>query len=540
MWRSLHIFSVLALLGACQPRQSVDRAVSGPSGERPPSNPGTGGRSPSAHASGGTSGTGGAGGPESDAAAAPGAPSPGDNQPSADAAAVAQPQGAACTTNTQCQSGACADGVCCNTACLGPCQACDVAGQEGTCTPVPKGQDPDDECAMEPASSCHFDGTCDGQGACAHYAAGTVCLPGSCTGGVERAGGTCNGQGQCTSGATQACRSGVCAGSSCGDKCTANEQCQAGFFCDAGTCKGKRGLAASCTMDPQCASGHCVDQVCCATDCSQGCYACNLAGSAGTCIAVADGQDPGKECSAEAASTCGRAGGCNGRGSCKLFPMGTPCGAALCSDAIATSAKVCSGTGQCQAGTTKPCGDFACKGNVCATTCTTGAECKDGLTCSGGACVLAPASKLGSLQVLDTANAAGWSAQKDFQIGSAGAHPWTDWPDSYVASIDAAAAGLAGSDWVKVTAASKKYQAGPQAMVTLNATADVYLAVDDRWGNPPAWLAGWSNSKLKLRVFESASKSFPFTLYVKTGQTGTVSVPAIGDNNGYDYFIIVK
>jgi hypothetical protein len=480
------------------------------------------------------------GGAESDAA--PSTPAA-DTAAAPDLPPAKQAQGAVCATDDACQSGFCADGICCNVACDGLCQACDVAGQEGTCTPVPKGQDPDDECAMEPASSCHLDGTCDGKGACARYAAGTECMPGSCTAGVQRAGGICNGQGQCAVGATQPCKSGVCAGSSCGDKCTANEQCQAGFFCDAGTCKVKLALAAACTTGPQCASGHCVDQVCCATDCTQGCYACNLAGSAGACTAIADGQDPGKECIAEAATTCGKAGGCNGRGACKLFASGTMCGAPTCASAVATTAKTCNGQGACQSGASKPCGDYVCKGTACATTCAGDGDCKAGLRCTDGVCAMPPpppVSKLGALQVLDTANADGWSTQKDFQIGSGGAHPWSEWPNSYVASIEGAPAGLLGSDWVKVKAESKKYKDGPQAKITLNAAADVYLAVDDRWGDDPSWLSGWTKSAVKLSVFETATKAFPFTLYVKTGQTGTLSLPAIGDNDGYDYFVIVK
>jgi hypothetical protein len=54
--------------------------------------------------------------------------------------------GDACTTATECASGFCADGVCCNTACGGSndtdCQACAMAkgaGQDGTCAAIPGG-----------------------------------------------------------------------------------------------------------------------------------------------------------------------------------------------------------------------------------------------------------------------------------------------------------------------------------------------------------------------------------------------------------------
>ena len=56
--------------------------------------------------------------------------------------------GDACTASTECTSGLnCVDGVCCNSACTGTCEACNVTGHLGTCTPVPSGQDPAAECA---------------------------------------------------------------------------------------------------------------------------------------------------------------------------------------------------------------------------------------------------------------------------------------------------------------------------------------------------------------------------------------------------------
>jgi hypothetical protein len=42
--------------------------------------------------------------------------------------------GQGCTYDSDCTSGHCADGVCCNSACTGNCEACNLAGTEGTCT----------------------------------------------------------------------------------------------------------------------------------------------------------------------------------------------------------------------------------------------------------------------------------------------------------------------------------------------------------------------------------------------------------------------
>jgi hypothetical protein len=43
------------------------------------------------------------------------------------------PQGGACSEPSQCGTGNCADGVCCDTACDQPLQQCNLPGQAGTC-----------------------------------------------------------------------------------------------------------------------------------------------------------------------------------------------------------------------------------------------------------------------------------------------------------------------------------------------------------------------------------------------------------------------
>ena len=43
------------------------------------------------------------------------------------------PQGGACITPAQCTTDFCVDGVCCNTACNGPMEQCNLPGEAGTC-----------------------------------------------------------------------------------------------------------------------------------------------------------------------------------------------------------------------------------------------------------------------------------------------------------------------------------------------------------------------------------------------------------------------
>jgi hypothetical protein len=152
--------------------------------------------------------------------------------------------------------------------------------------------------------------------------------------------------------------------------------------------------------------------------------------------------------------------------------------------------------------------------------------------------------KIAGLTVHDTMLAANWAIQRDFQIGTGGAHPWTDYPSTYIASLDSAANFFLGNEWIRVDAQSKKFTAGPQATIRLNGTADVYLLVDDRWAADPdvglTWLTGWNNAGFKIQVFEiPGNQTRPFSVFRKTGQTGNVDLPKIGDSSAFNYFIIV-
>jgi hypothetical protein len=101
-----------------------------------------------------------------------------------------RPLGACCTMGSQCQSGNCADGVCCNAACGGTCQSClaiDTGGSDGTCAQVVAGTDPDGECTF--GTVCDASGVCSGCGASATPSGG-VC-PAVCTGGCVNGGTTC-------------------------------------------------------------------------------------------------------------------------------------------------------------------------------------------------------------------------------------------------------------------------------------------------------------------------------------------------------------
>jgi hypothetical protein len=84
----------------------------------------------------------------------------------------------------ECQGGlSCADGFCCNQACGGACEACDLAGKIGSCSPVPAKAQPHHGAACPGAGTPTCGGSCDGTNrtACAVPPASTKAIKATCT-----------------------------------------------------------------------------------------------------------------------------------------------------------------------------------------------------------------------------------------------------------------------------------------------------------------------------------------------------------------------
>ncbi|HRI65732.1 MAG TPA: DUF1566 domain-containing protein, partial [Polyangium sp.] len=163
-----------------------------------------------------------------------------------------------CSTATQCFSEFCVDGVCCNTACAGTCEACSGLTNNGVCTPMAKGTDPDGECTKgvcSGARACEYENgeTCSiGENCISTFCVVGLCCPTACAQGASCETGICvcpgttritcdDGTNACTEGATD---DDNCV---CKDAATDDDNCGAcGTKCDP-------------TKHQDCLSGVCED-----------------------------------------------------------------------------------------------------------------------------------------------------------------------------------------------------------------------------------------------------------------------------------------
>jgi len=221
--------------------------------------------------------------------------------------------GTPCEDEWSCISGLCVDGVCCDDGCQGLCERCYDPQAPGVCTVVADAVD-EDSCSTTELNCLDGICACDGGGLCKPSSAvacvqGTDCASGVCVGGI-----CCDGActGDCVS-----CNSAHTGGAQ--GACLAIEegrddldQCLGVIACDGeGQCFA-RDDGAACDAAYQCASGHCVDGVCCENACEDQCARCDGVltdeRQAGQCDAISAGEDPQNECPSIA--TCDGARDC--------------------------------------------------------------------------------------------------------------------------------------------------------------------------------------------------------------------------------------
>lgn len=183
--------------------------------------------------------------------------------------AAGKPLGAACTSDGQCGSGHCADGVCCSMACGEQCHSCkavDTGMSDGMCSLVRAGLSHRDDCVMTASTSCGTDGTCDGAGNCRKWGTETTCGPSSCPAASSSfvAAAACDGNGKCAPGNPSSCGAYRCDDSTrmCRADCSGANDCSPGAYCGAGKCSLLKKDGVVCARNAECASGTCGGRCC--------------------------------------------------------------------------------------------------------------------------------------------------------------------------------------------------------------------------------------------------------------------------------------
>ncbi|MEP7119818.1 MAG: hypothetical protein ABJE95_02865 [Byssovorax sp.] len=258
------------------------------------------------------------------------------------------PAGVACGVGQKCNAAGqcgCAD----NTQCVAPdtcgggnpgtgftcgCTKTTCAALGATCGQPSDGCIATLSCNDGVKNGAESDVDCGGGGGCATACAmGKVCKVDTDCGSSHCVDGVC-----CTSmcvGTCMACNvpgslgtcSAVAAGASDAVTCVAPSTCDG-----AGSCKKANGT--NCVGAMGCASGNCVDGVCCATTCTGTCMSCKVTGSLGACTNVPSGQTD-----SNAAVTCVAPSACDGAGACKktngqACALNTDCVNGSCADGV--------------------------------------------------------------------------------------------------------------------------------------------------------------------------------------------------------------
>jgi MYXO-CTERM domain-containing protein len=301
-------------------------------------------------------------------------------------------QGATCSAPSDCASGFCVDGVCCNTACGGgsttDCFACSVAAgasANGSCTAL-DGIPCNDNNVCTATDVCQT-GTCVGSGTvtCAamdscHTAGTCNVTTGMCTNPVKPDGSTCSDGNLCTK--TDTCTAGACTGKN-PVVCPTPDQCHTVAPCDPAT-----GMCAltpkpdgtactdnnACTMGDTCQAGACVPGalvVCPAPD------QCHTQGTCNTTTGVCSNPQKANGAVCEDGNLCTKNDTCQA-GVCKSGAAMVCPGADQCNDASTCDPS----TGMCSNGA-KADGTLCEEGDLC-----TGPDACQAGACKAGASVV--------------------------------------------------------------------------------------------------------------------------------------------------------
>jgi len=331
---------------------------------------------------------------------------------------IGEGNGAVCSTGSQCDSGICEDGVCCNTTCAGDCRICNMLDSLGICTNAPNGYAcPDNDrcdgietcqngvCTEGPPTDCDDHNMCTADSCitsigCRHSPEpdGTLCSDDNICNGVETCGGglchrpdplNCDDHNGCTTDScdrVEGCMHTTLAdGTSCDDSlaCNGTDVCQGGECTHSG--------GPECDDGNPCTADQCTDGGGCeytpyppGTQCNDGSRCTqNDTCTAGVCSGQPVDCDDQNPCTAD---VCDPQSGC----AHTQLADGTGCGGGQCGQAVCVQ-------GVCEPVSGSSCDDHdPCTEDLCDPVqgCTHNAlpdgwECGECYLCIGGQCMKA-------------------------------------------------------------------------------------------------------------------------------------------------------
>ena len=197
--------------------------------------------------------------------------------------------GRTCTASNQCLHNTCIDGVCCNAACSGQCQACDIpdgTGNLGVCQTVASGA-PHGTRTPCTGTGTTCGGSCKGTPTACTYTATTTKCNSSCKSTTTETDFYCSGAGACSATGTDVpCTGGyACSNNLCLSSCSSSAQCQTPPYvckssactlcgngmkdggetdvdCGGASCATKCAPNKTCTTGTDCVTGSCVSGLC--------------------------------------------------------------------------------------------------------------------------------------------------------------------------------------------------------------------------------------------------------------------------------------
>jgi hypothetical protein len=246
-----------------------------------------------------------------------------------------------CISPDDCESGYCVDGYCCDRRCAGGCESCSIREKEGTCTPVPRGKDPNGFCppGIGDNAPC-IPGGCNGENGCLVAPPTQECRPPSCSNGVAVNREFCRDNGVCPPITETECFPFACGEDACHSSCENTDECHPAYYCDrdSNDCVEKEDAGDGCDGQEQCAEGlTCLDGVCCNQD---ECPECRNCGDDGECSVVVEDEkdESGNQCDDD--FICDEAGDCR-------RDLGVECSGAdecandICLDGVCCSVSEC-------------------------------------------------------------------------------------------------------------------------------------------------------------------------------------------------------